>query len=281
MPRLFVLLQYLLPQRLLTRAAGALARSERLAGPLIRLFIRRYRVDMREAADPDPAAYRTFIDFFTRPLQASARPLAEAENAVLCPADGALSEFGEIGESLMQAKGVAFATASLLGGDAALAGELDGGRFMTIYLSPRDYHRVHMPLAGRLLETRYIPGRLFSVNEASTALIPGLFCRNERLVSVFEGESGRFAVVMVGAMIVAGIRTVWDEHSVPRAGVPRAREQSFSDRELRLAAGAEMGRFELGSTVIVLFPPGAVAFAPGLAPGDTLKMGREIGRTRL
>ena len=281
MPRLFVLLQYLLPQRLLTRAAGALARSERLAGPLIRLFIRRYRVDMREAADPDPAAYRTFIDFFTRPLQASARPLAEAENAVLCPADGALSEFGEIGESLMQAKGVAFATASLLGGDAALAGELDGGRFMTIYLSPRDYHRVHMPLAGRLLETRYIPGRLFSVNEASTALIPGLFCRNERLVSVFEGESGRFAVVMVGAMIVAGIRTVWDEHSVPRAGVPRAREQSFSDRELRLAAGAEMGRFELGSTVIVLFPPGAVAFAPGLASGDTLKMGREIGRIRL
>ena len=281
MPRLFVLLQYLLPQRLLTRAAGALARSEILAGPLIRLFIRRYRVDMREAADPDPAAYRTFIDFFTRPLQASARPLAEAENAVLCPADGALSEFGEIGESLMQAKGVAFATASLLGGDAALAGELDGGRFMTIYLSPRDYHRVHMPLAGRLLETRYIPGRLFSVNEASTALIPGLFCRNERLVSVFEGESGRFAVVMVGAMIVAGIRTVWDEHSVPRAGVPRAREQSFSDREFRLAAGAEMGRFELGSTVIVLFPPGAVEFAPGLASGDTLKMGREIGRIRL
>ena len=281
MPRLFVLLQYLLPQRLLTRATGALARSERLAGPLIRLFIRRYRVDMREAADPDPAAYRTFIDFFTRPLQASARPLAEAENAVLCPADGALSEFGEIGESLMQAKGVAFATASLLGGDAALAGELDGGRFMTIYLSPRDYHRVHMPLAGRLLETRYIPGRLFSVNEASTALIPGLFCRNERLVSVFEGESGRFAVVMVGAMIVAGIRTVWDEHSVPRAGVPRAREQSFSDREFRLAAGAEMGRFELGSTVIVLFPPGAVEFAPGLASGDTLKMGREIGRIRL
>ena len=276
MPRLFVLLQYLLPQRLLTRAAGALARSERLAGPLIRLFIRRYRVDMREAADPDPAAYRTFIDFFTRPLQASARPLAEAENALLCPADGALSEFGAIGESLVQAKGVTFATASLLGDDTALAGELDGGRFMTIYLSPRDYHRVHMPLAGRLLETRYIPGRLFSVNEASTALIPGLFCRNERLVSVFEGECGRFAVVMVGAMIVAGIRTVWDEHSVPRA-----REQSFSDREFRLAAGAEMGRFELGSTVIVLFPPGAVEFAPGLAPGDTLKMGREIGRIRL
>lgn len=277
MRRLFVLLQYLLPQRLLTSAAGALARGEFPAGILIRLFIRRYRVDMSEALDPDPSCYRNFNEFFTRELKPGARPLAGEAGAVLCPADGAASELGAIdGERLLQAKGRHFELRDLLGGDGELARMLGGGRFATIYLSPRDYHRVHMPLQGRLLQTRHIPGKLFSVNEASAALIPGLFCRNERLISVFEGECGRFAVVMVGAMIVAGIRAVWDEPG--REGRQRAREQNFTGHGPTLAAGAEMGRFELGSTVILLFPPGAMEFEPGLSPGDSVRMGRKIGR---
>lgn len=281
MQRLFVLLQYLAPQRLLTRAAGALARSEALAGVLIRLFIRRYSVDMSEACEPDPAGYRNFNEFFTRELKPGARPPANEEDAVLCPADGAVSELGPIGNGrLLQAKGRHFEVQELLGDDD-LAQALNGGRFITIYLSPRDYHRVHMPLRGRLLQTRHIPGKLFSVNEASTALIPGLFSRNERLVSVFDGGPGcknsdRFAVVMVGAMIVAGIAAVWDEPG--REGRLRAPERKFEDRELILAAGAEMGRFELGSTVILLFPPGAMEFNPGLAPGDIVRMGCKIGR---
>ena len=228
---------------------------------------------MSEALHPEPAAYRNFNEFFTRPLRQGARPLAAEPGAVLCPADGALSEFGVVGANLLQAKGVFYETARLLGGDEELAREFAGGRFLTIYLAPRDYHRVHMPLVGRLLQSRYIPGKLFSVNAASAALIPGLFCRNERLVSVFEGESRRFAVIMVGAMIVAGIRTAWDGNKRPRG-----REQSFADRQVRLAAGAEMGRFELGSTVVLLFPPGAVEFEAGLAGGDILRMGRRIGR---
>ncbi len=287
MQRLFVLLQYLAPQCLLTRAAGALARSEILAGVLIRFFIRRYGVDMREAREPDPAGYRNFNEFFTRELEPGARPPANEEDAVLCPADGAVSELGPISNGrLLQAKGRHFELQELLGGDADLAQALNGGRFITIYLSPRDYHRVHMPLRGRLLQTRHIPGKLFSVNEASTALVPGLFSRNERLVSVFDGGLGRknrdrddkdrFAVVMVGAMIVAGIAAVWDEPG--REGRLRAPERKFEDRELILAAGAEMGRFELGSTAILLFPPGAMEFDPGLAPGDIVRMGRKIGR---
>ncbi len=277
MRRLFVLSQYLLPQRLLTSVAGALARGKFPAGFLIRLFIRRYRVDMGEALDPDPASYRNFNEFFTRKLKPGARPLAGGAGAVLCPADGAVSELGAVdGEKLLQAKGRHFGLRDLLGGDSELARTLAGGRFVTIYLSPRDYHRVHMPLRGRLLQTRHFPGRLFSVNEASTALIPGLFSRNERLVSVFEGECGRFAVVMVGAMIVAGIRAVWDEPG--REGRLRAPEQDFADRGPTLAAGAEMGRFELGSTVILLFPPGAMEFEPGLAPGDSIQVGSKIGQ---
>ena len=277
MQRLFVLLQYLLPQRLLTAAAGALARSEFLAGPLIRLFIRRYRVDMSAALNPDPSSYPNFNAFFTRALKPDARPLASGPDAVLCPADGAISELGAIdGERLLQAKGRHFELPDLLGGDTELAQSLSGGRFITVYLSPRDYHRVHMPLQGRLLQTRHIPGKLFSVNEASTALIPGLFSRNERLVSVFEGECGRFAVVMVGAMIVAGIRTIWDEPG--REGRKRPPQQDFAARGPTLAVGAEMGQFELGSTVILLFPPGAMDWESDLASGDSVRMGQKIGR---
>lgn len=277
MQRLFVLLQYLLPQRLLTSVAGALARGEAPAELLIRLFIRRYRVDMSEALDPDPSSYRNFNEFFTRELKPGARPLAHETDAILCPADGAVSQLGPIdGERLLQAKGRHFELQDLLDGDAELARTLDGGHFITIYLSPRDYHRVHMPTQGRLLQTRHIPGKLFSVNETSTALIPNLFSRNERLISIFKGDRGRFAVVMVGAMIVAGIRTVWDEPG--REGRSRAPEQNFEDHGPTLAAGAEMGRFELGSTVILLFPPDTIKLNPDLAPGDSVRMGHKIGQ---
>ncbi len=290
MPRLLVLLQYLLPQRLLTAAAAFLAEREAPAGLLIRLFIRRYRVDMSEALHPDPASYRTFNEFFSRALKPGARPVAAAPGALLCPADGAVSELGTIADGrLLQAKGQRYQLSQLLGGDALptqprgaaesnsqLAREFDGGSFITVYLSPRDYHRVHMPLAGRLLGTAHVPGKLFSVNAASAARIPGLFCRNERLVSIFDSEIGRFAVVMVGAMIVAGIRTVWDETGAPGRG----QAASFGDRGPALPAGAEMGLFQLGSTVILLFPPGAVEFDPRLAPGAPLRMGGEIGRLR-
>jgi len=271
--RAFVLLQHLLPQRLLTAAAGVLARSELLAGVLIPLFIRHYRVNMNEALHPDPASYRSFNAFFTRQLRAGARPLATGAGAVLCPADGVISESGMIGAEPLRAKRSEFDTASLLGGDAALARQLAGGSFVTIYLSPRDYHRVHMPLGGRLARTRHVPGKLFSVNAASTALIPGLFCRNERLICEFETGFGRFVVVMVGAMIVAGIRAAWDEPG--REGRLRPPERSFGGRGPQLEAGAELGRFELGSTVIVLFPPDTIKFAPSL--GERVQMGQKIG----
>ena len=277
MRRLFALLQYLLPQRLLTSAAGAAARGEIAAGMLIRLFIRRYRVDMSEALNPDPAGYRNFNAFFARELKPGARPLADGADAILCPADGMISQLGAIGDQkLLQAKGRYFELPDLLGGDGELARELDGGRFITIYLSPRDYHRAHMPARGRLLQTRHVPGKLFSVNETSAALIPRLFSRNERLISVFAGDRGHFALVMVGAMIVAGIRAVWDEPG--REGRLRAPVRNFADRGPTLAAGAEMGRFELGSTVILLFPPDTMEFVPGLRPGDSVRMGRKIGR---
>ncbi len=277
MRRLFALSQYLLPRRLLTAVAGALARNESCAEVWIRLFIRRYRVDMSEALDPDPKSYRNFNEFFARELKPGARPPASESGAVLCPADGAVSELGMIDDGrLLQAKGRRFELRDLLGGDAELARTLDGGRFVTIYLSPRDYHRVHMPLQGRLVRTRHIPGSLFSVNESSAAAIPRLFSRNERLVSVFDGAGGRFGIVMVGAMIVAGIRAVWDEPG--REGRAREPERDFAGRGPLLAAGAEMGRFELGSTVILLFPPGAMEFKSGLAPGSPARTGRAIGR---
>ncbi len=277
MKRLFVLLQHLLPQRLLTSAAGALARNETLATVLIRLFIRQYRVDMSEALRGDPSSYRDFNEFFTRELKPGARPLATAADAVLCPADGAVSELGPISSAqLLQAKGRYFDLVALLGGDGELAQALDGGQFLTIYLSPRDYHRVHMPLQGRLLRAKRVPGALFSVNETSTALIPDLFNRNERMIGVFEGEFGRFAVIMVGAMIVGGIRTVWDESD--GAGCAQKNARDFGGDGPRLRAGAEMGRFELGSTVILLFPPDTIEFARELEPGKPVRMGGEIGR---
>ncbi|MDM7462682.1 archaetidylserine decarboxylase [Tepidimonas taiwanensis] len=277
-----VWLQYLLPKQAMTAAAGALAR--RRLGPVtraaIRRFIVRYGVDMTEAAQPDPAAYATFNDFFTRALRPGARPLAAAD--VVCPVDGAISQCGPIaGDRILQAKGHDYTVAALLGGDTALAAAFADGTFATLYLSPRDYHRIHMPCAGRLRRMVHVPGDLFSVNPSTARGVPGLFARNERVVCLFEGERGGqrfpFVLVLVGATIVGSMATVW--HGVvnpPRPGI--VRRWDYDDRDITLAQGAEMGRFLLGSTVVALFPPKTVALAPDWVPGRPVRMGEAMGR---
>jgi phosphatidylserine decarboxylase len=280
--RAAVALQYLLPKQALTALAGALAR--RPLGPVtqvaIRRFIRRYAVDMAEAAQPDPAAYATFNDFFTRALRADARPLAAAD--WVCPVDGAISQCGAIQrDRMLQAKGHDYTVGALLGGDTALAAAFTDGTFATLYLSPRDYHRIHMPCTGRLRQMVHVPGDLFSVNPTTARGVPGLFARNERVVCVFEGErDGRrfpFVLVLVGATIVGSMATIW--HGVvnpPRPGI--VRRWDYGDRDITLAQGAEMGRFLLGSTVIVLLPPGVAALNPDWVPGRPVRMGEPMGR---
>ena len=275
--RLVVALQYLLPKQALTALAGkfAGARAGRVTTAAIRAFVDRYGVDMDLAANPDIAGYATFNEFFTRPLKADARPLADA--AFVCPVDGAISQFGAIErDRIFQAKGHDYTTTALVGGDAQLAAGFEDGHFATIYLSPKDYHRIHMPCAGRLRRMIHVPGALFSVNPATARGVPGLFARNERVVCVFEGECGPFVMVLVGATIVGSMATAW--HGVvnpPRPG--RLREWRYDDRELSYAQGAEMGRFLLGSTVVLLFPRGTLRFDPGWAPARAVRMGERMG----
>ena len=272
--KLFALIQYPLPHHLLSRLVGRLAecRQPALRNALVRTFIRRFGVDMDEAAEPDPAAYATFNDFFTRALAADVRPISEG---VVSPADGRLSQFGAIeAGQLMQAKGHRFSAEALLGGDVEAASRYLGGSFATVYLSPSDYHRVHMPLSGTLTEMVYVPGRLFSVNAATTEHVPGLFARNERLVCHFDTERGPMAMVLVGAMIVAAIEMVWAGQitPLPKGGVQRIR----FDTPIRLEKGAEMGRFKLGSTVVMAFSE-PVDFTDGLEPGAKVQMGQSLG----
>ncbi|MBL8362143.1 MAG: phosphatidylserine decarboxylase [Rubrivivax sp.] len=275
--RLAVLPQYLLPKQALTQLMGWLASREggSATAAAVGWFVRRYGVDMAEAAEPDIARYATFNAFFTRELKAGARPLAPS--GLLCPVDGAISQFGAIESGrLVQAKGHDYSVQALVGGDAALAAHFHGGHYATLYLSPRDYHRIHMPCAGRLLRMIHVPGELFSVNPTTARGVPGLFARNERVVCVFEGDDGRpWVNVLVGATVVGSMATVW--HGVvnpPRPGT--VREWAYHDRELRLARGAEMGRFLLGSTVVLLFPPGPLRFNPRWAPGGAIRMGEAM-----
>jgi phosphatidylserine decarboxylase len=277
--KLFVAVQHLLPKQALTRVAGAVAGLQGGAATttLIRWFVRRYGVNMAEAAQPDPAAYATFNDFFTRALKPGARPLAPAP--WLCPVDGAISQLGPLdGERLLQAKGHTYTATALVGGDAALASRFKGGHFATLYLSPKDYHRIHMPARGRLVRMLHVPGELFSVNPATARGVPGLFARNERVVCVFEGDDGPFVMALVGATIVGSMATVW--HGVvnpPRPG--RLREWRYDDQNLTLEPGAEMGRFLLGSTVVMLFPPGPLNFNPAWQPGGSIRMGEVMAGT--
>ena len=270
--RLSVLPQYFIPKQALTALAGriASARGGRLTTRLIKWFVGRYGVNMAEAANPDIASYATFNDFFTRSLRGNARPLAPAD--LVCPVDGAISQFGPmVGDQIFQAKGHSYSSTALVGGDAALAARFDGGSFATLYLSPKDYHRIHMPVEGRLSRMIYVPGDLFSVNPTTARGVPGLFARNERVVCVFESARGPFVLVLVGATIVGSMATVW--HGVvnpPRAGEIRSWNYEL---ELVLKQGEEMGRFLLGSTVVMLFPKGPLAFNPAWAPGGAIRMG--------
>lgn len=276
--RLTVLSQYALPKQALTRFAGRVA-SHQGGGrttSLIRWFVARYGVDMSEAAEPDIAKYRSFNDFFTRELKAGARPLAQAE--LICPVDGAISQFGGIeGDQIFQAKGHRYSTTALVGGDAALAERFRGGHFATLYLSPRDYHRIHMPCDGQLQRMIYVPGDLFSVNPATARGVPGLFARNERLVCVFERQGRPWVMVLVGATIVGSMATVW--HGVVQRG-PRGRvcEWDYAGQGLSLSQGQEMGRFLLGSTVVMLFPEGPLRFESAWQPGGAIRMGQPMAQ---
>lgn len=278
----FVLLQHLVPQHLLSRVVGGIAASERdwIRRTFIRNFIRAYDVDMSEAVEPDPDAYASFNDFFTRALKPGVRGEPASASAIASPADGAISQIGEIHDaSIYQAKGQSYGLVDLLGGDEERAAPYRNGNFVTIYLSPRDYHRVHMPYTGTLREMVYVPGRLFSVNETTAQGVPGLFARNERMVAVFDTALGPMAVVMVGAMIVAGIETVWAGRIAPTHGGLALTRYAAQPAPIRLRRGDELGRFFLGSTVILLFPPGQAAWSAGWRAGASIRLGDTLGET--
>ncbi len=277
--RLAVLPQYLLPKQALTWLAGkiASARAGAWTTALITWFIGRYQVNMTEAANPEPAGYASFNDFFTRALKPGARPLAPS--TLICPVDGAISQFGRIErDRIFQAKGHDYTCAALLGGDAALAAPFVDGLFATLYLSPRDYHRIHMPCDGRLTRMIHVPGALFSVNPTTARGVPGLFARNERVVCLFESAQGPFALVLVGATIVGSMATVW--HGVvnpPRPG--QVRTWHYEQALVALRQGDEMGRFLLGSTVVLLFPKGPLRFNPAWVPGRPIRLGEAMADT--
>ena len=274
--RLPILHQYALPKQALTRFAGRVAGASR--GPrttaLIRWFVRKYGVDMSEALQPDISGYSTFNDFFTRALRPDARPLADSD--LICPVDGAISQFGDItNDQILQAKGHRYSPAALVGGDADLAASFHHGHFATVYLSPRDYHRIHMPCEGTLRRMVYVPGSLFSVNPATARGVPGLFARNERVVSVFDGPRGPFVMALVGATIVGSMVTVW-HGQVNRARKGDVRTWDYAEGEVRLRQGEEMGRFLLGSTVVMLFPPGRLRFDTQWAPERAVRLGQAM-----
>jgi phosphatidylserine decarboxylase len=282
--RLFVALQYLLPQHLLTQFVYGLARSRAswLKNGLIGSFVRRFHPDMRDAAQPDPLGYESFNAFFTRALRNDARPADPDPAAVVSPVDGAVSQLGRLdGSQLVQAKGHAYTLESLLAAEgSSWAQDFRGGSFATLYLAPANYHRIHMPLAGTLRAAWYVPGRLFSVNATTAANVPGLFTRNERVVCVFAAESSLvFALVLVGALFVGSMSTVWHGEVTPRR--PRAGTAlplQARPTSLTLARGAEVGRFNMGSTVILLLPPGRSEWRGTLAPGSALRVGEMLGR---
>lgn len=248
---------------------------------LIRTFTRHFEVDMSEAEQPDPTAYPDFNSFFTRALRTGVRPQPDDPAAISCPVDGRVSQAGKIsGDRVLQAKGHDYSLTALLGGDADRAAPFAGGEFATLYLSPRDYHRIHMPCTGTLRETVYVPGRLFSVAPHTTRAIPGLFARNERLVALFDTETGPMAMVLVGAIFVSCMETVWGGIVNPQRGM--GLQVTRFDRPgtppVSLARGAEMGRFNMGSTVILVYGPGQMAWTDPLRPGEAVRTGQVLGR---
>ncbi|MEH6589969.1 MAG: archaetidylserine decarboxylase [Halioglobus sp.] len=279
MNTLFIWFQYIVPQHLLSRSTGWLAQLRHpawLKNWVICRFVDYFEVNMAEALESDPTAYANFNEFFTRPLLPDARPVSTAD--IVCPADGAISQLGLIEEGrIFQAKGQYFSTRELLGGDEARAAQFENGQFATIYLSPRDYHRVHMPLAGTLVATSYIPGKLFSVNGVTAENVERLFARNERLVCHFETEAGPMALILVGAMVVAGIETVWSGQVAPPPAQPLVQDYQQLPDAVSLNKGEEMGRFKLGSTAILLFPKDSMRWDESYVAGSPTRLGESLG----
>lgn len=281
---LFILFQHLIPQHLLSRLVGYLAACEIpwIKNPFIRWFAKKYQINMQEALQEEPTAYPSFNAFFTRALKPEARTINPATDALVSPADGAISQLGAIEHGrIFQAKGRGYGLTTLVGGDEKLASHFKNGRFATIYLSPRDYHRVHMPITGTLRETIYVPGDLYSVNQTTAENVDQLFARNERLVAIFDTEVGPMAMILVGAMIVAGIETVWAGQVAPVLKQP-ARQVFSADAlpTITLEKGAEMGRFKLGSTVILLFGADAVNWMDTLKAESAVRLGDTIAVLR-
>lgn len=269
--------QYILPKHLISRMVGWLAAAE--AGAVtqffIKIFIKAFKIDMTEAQWEQPSAYKTFNEFFTRPLKDGIRPIAEGEDVLCHPVDGAVSQFGDIiGDNVFQAKGHTYSLTTLLGGKPELAECFKGGKFATIYLAPSDYHRIHMPVDGKLTDTLHVPGELFSVNPLTAANVPGLFARNERVVTLFDTPVGKVAMVLVGATIVASIETVWAGNITPPAG-KYVQHWQHSDEDITLAKGDEMGRFKLGSTVVLCFEPNKIEFDE-LSAGSVTRLGKVL-----
>jgi phosphatidylserine decarboxylase len=278
--RLFVRLQYLLPQHALSRVVLVLTRVRIpwFKNLLIRGFLKLYPVDMSEAGESDPYRYGSFNEFFTRALKIDARPIAAETGAIASPVDGTVSECGDIEQdALLQAKGRHYSLRELLA-EQDWATRFEGGRFATIYLAPFNYHRIHMPVEGQLLDTVYVPGRLFSVNAVSAQHIPRLFARNERVLTLFDTAFGRCALVMVGAMNVGSMATVWAGDITPAARRVVAHVPAASAAPVRLRVGEELGRFNMGSTVILLFEPDRMRWNPRLEAGSIVRLGQPIGR---
>jgi len=276
--RLFVLMQYLLPQHLISRLVGMLAHSSipAIKDPFIRTFIKHFKVNMDEAERQHASEFNSFNDFFTRSLKADARLIDHHPKHLACPVDGAISQLGKIeGDHLFQAKGHEFSLTSLLGGNSALASTFIDGDFATIYLAPKDYHRIHMPCDGTLTHMVHVPGQLFSVNQATAAKVPGLFARNERVVAIFDTEFGPMAMVLVGAMIVASIETVWAGLVCPKGKAVSQFNYTNQDPIL-LKKGEEMGRFKLGSTVVMCLPKGVSQWPKELSAGTTTRLGQML-----
>jgi phosphatidylserine decarboxylase len=274
--RLFAWLQYILPQHRISRLvlAATRVRTPWFKNALIRGFMKLYDIDMRDAVESDPLRYASFNEFFTRSLRAETRPLEVDARAVVSPVDGTISECGDIdGEELLQAKGKRYTLSDLLAGQS-WARRFAGGCFATIYLAPYNYHRIHMPLSGRLEGTWFVPGRLFSVNALTARCVPRLFARNERIVTLFDGEAGAFALVLVGALNVGSMATVWAGDITPAT---RRVVTQLPPRNVKLEKGAELGRFNMGSTVILLFEPHRVRWRANLAAGATVRLGQTIG----
>lgn len=274
--RLKVLPQYLIPKQAITALAGKLASAKagKLTTAVIRWFVKRYQVNMAEAAEPNIEAYESFNEFFTRPLKKGARRITKAD--FICPVDGAISQFGDIkADQIFQAKGHQYSTLAMLAGDKALAANFQNGSFATLYLSPKDYHRIHMPCDGTLKSMTYVPGDLFSVNPTTAQGVPGLFARNERVICEFDSAHGTFVLILVGATIVGSMATVW--HGVvnpPRVG--RITTWTYENQSITFKQGEEMGRFLLGSTVVMLFPQDTVKFNSKWTPTKPIQLGEKM-----